>query len=59
MGTSITDKDLSPENGSKMIVDLHKAADSLISMEAALDIWNDLKIPEKIFVKNSHDRIIG
>lgn len=59
MDTTITDIDLSPENGAKMVFDLYELSDEHISIEEALNQWNALTLPEKMCVKTGHVKLIG
>lgn len=56
---SITDKDLSDENGIRMLKDLYQFSDIKVSDQEALEVWQGLCIGEKIRTKTEHFRIIG
>jgi hypothetical protein len=56
---SISDKDLSDENGIRMLKDLYQFSDIRVSDQEALEVWQGLCVGEKMRTKTEHMRIIG
>jgi hypothetical protein len=53
------DKDLSDENGTRMVKDLYQFSDIKVSDREALEVWQSLSTKDKIHTKSEHVRIIG
>jgi hypothetical protein len=53
------DKDLSDENGTRMVKDLYQFSDIKVSDREALEVWQSLSMNDKVHTKSEHVRIIS